>query len=453
MEYPKIAIIGAGSTIFMKNIVGDILHLPAFKHCTISLMDINPVRLEESYNVAQKIALSLNATPKIEKHTHQKQALTDAHFVITMFQVGGYEPATVIDFKIPEQYGLQQTIADTLGIGGIMRAVRTIPALFSVAQNMREVCPKALLMNYVNPMAMLTWAIQEKFPDIAYVGLCHSVQGTIEELARDLDLPVSNIRYKCAGINHVAFYLTLEERLPDNTYRSLYPSLLEGYAAGRIPKPSHWNPRCPNYVRYEMLKQLGYFVTESSEHFSEYTPWFIKKSRPDLIEKYSIPLNEYPKRCIEQIQDWEKTAAEYKKADKIEVKHSKEYASAIVNSCWTGTPSVIYGNVRNDKLIDGLPEGAAVEVPCLVDSNGISPIRIGKMPPQLIAVINSNISVQSLTVRAILDEKREYLYHAAMMDPHTASELDIESIRNLTDDLITAHNQYSYMPAFLKQTA
>ena len=262
------------------------------------------------------------------------------------------------------------------------------------------------------------------------------------ELAHDLDIPYEEIRYRSAGINHMAFYLKFEHRQPDGSYRDLYPDLLRGYREGRFPKPSTWNPRCPNKVRYEMLTRLGYFVTESSEHFAEYTPYFIKEGRDDLIEKFGIPLDEYPKRCVEQIARWKTQAEDYRKANTIEVKESKEYASDIMNSVWTGEPSVIYGNVRNNGCITSLPVAAAVEVPCLVDASGIQPTYVGELPPQLTGLIRTNVNVQELTVAALMTENRDHVYHAAMLDPHTAAELDLEQIWNLVDDLLAAHGDW-----------
>ncbi|MCD2178790.1 alpha-glucosidase/alpha-galactosidase [Rhizobium sp. C1] len=439
---PRIAFIGAGSTVFMKNIIGDVLQRPALAGSTIALMDINPQRLAESEIVASKLIATLGVSAKIETHSDQRRALDKADFVVVAFQIGGYEPCTVTDFEVPKKYGLRQTIADTLGIGGIMRGLRTVPHLWSICEDMLAVCPNAVMLQYVNPMAINTWAIAEKYPTIKQVGLCHSVQGTAYELARDLDIPVEEIRYRAAGINHMAFYLNFEHRQADGSYKNLYPELLKGYREGRFPKPSHWNPRCPNKVRYEMLTRLGYFVTESSEHFAEYTPYFIKEGREDLIEKYGIPLDEYPKRCIEQIERWKSQADAYKAAEKIEVKASHEYASSIVNSVWTGEPSVIYGNVRNNGCITSLPENCAAEVPCLVDNNGIQPTFIGALPPQLTALIRTNINVQELTVQALMTENREHIYHAAMMDPHTAAELDLDQIWSMTNDLIAAHGEW-----------
>ena len=438
---PKITFIGAGSTVFMKNIIGDVLQRPALSGARIALMDIQPQRLEESAVVARKLASTLGASATVETFTDQRRALDKADFVVVAFQIGGYEPCTVTDFEVPKKYGLRQTIADTLGVGGIMRGLRTVPHLWKICEDMRAVCPNAIMLQYVNPMAINTWAISQKYPDIRQVGLCHSVQGTAMELAHDLDLAYEEIRYRAAGINHMAFYLEFEHRQPDGSYRDLYPDLVAGYRQGRAPKPG-WNPRCPNKVRYEMLTRLGYFVTESSEHFAEYTPYFIKEGRDDLIEKFAIPLDEYPKRCIEQIARWKSQADEYASAATIEVKPSKEYASSIINSVWTGEPSVIYGNVRNNGCITSLPDDCAAEVPCLVDASGIQPTFIGALPPQLTALIRTNINVQELTVAALMSENPEHIYHAAMMDPHTAAELDLDQIWSLTDDLLRAHRQW-----------
>jgi alpha-galactosidase len=448
MANPKITFIGAGSAVFMKNIVGDVLQRPALTGARIALMDINEERLEESAIIAGKLIQTLDVPATVETFTDQRAALDGADFVVVCFQIGGYDPCTITDFEVPKQYGLRQTIADTLGIGGIMRGLRTVPHLWKICEDMMQVCPEAVMLQYVNPMAINTWAIAERYPSIKQVGLCHSVQGTAMELAHDLDIPYGEIRYRAAGINHMAFYLKFEHRQADGSYRDLYPDLVRGYREGRFPKPSLWNPRCPNKVRYEMLTRLGYFVTESSEHFAEYTPYFIKEGREDLIEKFGIPLDEYPKRCVEQIARWKSTSEQYRTANTIEVKESKEYASSIVNSVWTGEPSVIYGNVRNNGVITSLPNNAAVEVPCLVDSSGIQPTYIGELPPQLTALIRTNVNVQELTVAALLTENKEHIYHAAMMDPHTAAELDLDQIWNLVDDLLAAHGDW--LPAWAR---
>lgn len=438
---PRIAFIGAGSTVFMKNIVGDILMRPALGSATIALMDIDTERLAESENVAACMIQALGVQASVEIHTNRREALEGADFVIAAFQIGGYEPCTVTDFEVPKKYGLRQTIADTLGVGGIMRGLRTVPHLWAICEDMLQVCPQALLLQYVNPMAINTWAIAEKYPQIKQVGLCHSVQGTAAELAHDLGIPLDEISYRAAGINHMAFFLQFEQRQADGSYLNLYPALLRGYKEGRLPKPSLWNLRCPNRVRYEMLLRLGYFVTESSEHFAEYTPYFIKDGRDDLIAKFGIPLDEYPKRCLEQIARWKNDSSALKGMP-MEMKPSHEYASSIVNSIWTGEPSVVYGNLRNNHCIPSLPLDCAVEVPCLVDDRGVQPTYTGELPPQLTALIRTNINVQELTVRALMTENREHIYHAAMMDPHTAAELDLDQIWRLVDDLIDAHGKW-----------
>ena len=439
---PKITFIGAGSTVFMKNIIGDALQRASLADAHIALMDINPQRLEESEIVASKLVSTLGTGATISTHSDRREALDGADFVVVAFQIGGFEPCTVTDFEVPKKFGLRQTIADTLGIGGIMRGIRTVPHLWAICEDMVEVCPDAVMLQYVNPMAINTWAITKKFPQIKQVGLCHSVQGTAKELALDLGIPHEKIRYHCAGINHMAYYLKFEEIMEDGSYRDLYPDLFRAYAEGRAPRPNDHNPRCPNKVRYEMMTRLGYFVTESSEHFAEYVPWFIKRDRPDLIEKFGIPLDEYPKRCVEQIDRWKTQAVEYREANTIEIQASHEYASEIMNSVWTGTPSVIYGNVANKGLITSLPEGCAVEVPCLIDRNGIQPTYIGELPPQLTSMMRTNINVQELTVAALMEENREHIYHAAMMDPHTAAELDLDQIWDMTDELLSAHDEW-----------
>lgn len=430
----RIAFVGAGSTIFMKNIVGDCLHFPALRDATFALMDIDPQRLEESALVARKMIAAMGTGAKVEATTDRRRALEGADFVVTAFQIGGYRPSTVIDFDIPKAYGLRQTIADTLGIGGIMRGLRTVPHLWAVAQDMAELCPNATMLQYVNPMAINTWALAERFPQVKQVGLCHSVQNTVEELAHDLDLPKDEIRYRVAGVNHVAFFLDLEHK-----GRSLYPALRDGYRAGRLPKVPLVRPHCLNKVRYEVMEHLGYFCTESSEHLAEYVPWFIKDGRADLIEQFGIPLDEYPARCEIQMADWAEQAVALKASDGIDVAKSHEFAAEIMNAQATDTPYVVYGNLPNRGQAPQLPMGAAVETPCLVDHNGVQPSVIDDIPPQLVALMRTQINVQELVVRALLDEEPEHLYHAAMMDPHTAAELDLRQIRNLVSDLLAAH--------------
>lgn len=427
----KITFIGAGSTVFAKNLLGDILSFPELAGSTIHLMDIDPERLRTSEIVAHRVADFFGAKPRIEATLDRRRALDGADYAISMFQVGGYKPSTVIDFEIPKKYGLRQTIGDTLGIGGIMRGLRTIPVFLEICRDMQEVCPDVMFLQYVNPMAMNTWAIQ-RASKIKTVGLCHSVQGTAEALARDIGVPYQEINYVCAGINHMAFYLKFEHH-----GESLYPRIrqaLEEKSYGRRYRG------LADHVRYEIFRRMGYFVTESSEHFSEYVPWFIKRDRPDLIERYEIPIDEYLARCELQIARWEAEKAALERGELDEAfERSQEYGSLIIHSMETGIPRVVYGNVSNDGLIDNLPQGCCVEVPCLVDKNGLQPTRIGQMPPQLAALQQTNINVQSLVVEAALTGKREHIYHAAMLDPHTAAELSLDEIWSLVDELLEAH--------------
>ncbi len=427
----KITFLGAGSTVFAKNLLGDIFSFPEFADAHIHLMDIDPERLRTSEIVAHKVAEFFGARPKIETTLNRRQALDGADYALSMFQVGGYKPGTVIDFEIPKQYGLRQTIADTLGIGGIMRALRTIPVFLDTVQEMEAVCPDVTFLQYVNPMAMNCWAIN-RVSKIKTVGLCHSVQGTAEQLARDLGLPAEELNYLCAGINHLAFYLRLEHQGQD-----LYPRLREVARAGAFGRRYR---QLADKVRYELFQRIGYFVTESSEHFSEYGPWFIKRGRPDLIEQFEIPLDEYLDRCEANIAEWEALRARFERGD-LELTHqrSHEYGALIIHSQETGTPRVVYGNVANHGLIDNLPAGCTVEVPCLVDQNGLQPTRIGALPPHLAAIMQTNINVQALTVEAALTRKRAHIYHAAMLDPHTAAELSLDQIWAMVDELIAAH--------------
>ncbi|MBF9031794.1 alpha-galactosidase [Rhodobacterales bacterium HKCCE3408] len=430
----KLAFIGAGSTIFMKNIVGDMLHFEALRDADIALMDIDPNRLAESELVARRMVETMGTGATVTATTDRARALDGADFVVTAFQTGGYRPSTVIDFDVPKTFGLRQTIADTLGVGGIMRGLRTVPHLWAVADDMTRLCPQATMLQYVNPMAINTWALAERFPQVKAVGLCHSVQNTVEEIAHDLDIPKEEIRHRVAGVNHVAFFLKLE-----HNGRSLYPALREGWRAGRLPKPPLHQLRCQNRVRYEVMDHLGYFCTESSEHLAEYVPWFIKDGREDLIEEFAIPLDEYPKRCVEQAEGWAEQAKGLRAAATMNVDKSHEFAAELMNAIVTDRPITITGNLPNRGQIPQLPAGAVVETPTLVDANGLQATVVDDIPPQLIALMRSQINVQELVVRALLDENREHIYHAAYMDPHTAAELDLRQIRALVDQLIAAH--------------
>ncbi len=454
----KITFVGAGSTVFAKNLLGDILSIPELAESEISLFDIDDERLHTSEIVAGKTAAAVGAMPTITATTDRRVALDGADHVITMFQVGGYEPSTVVDFEVPKQFGLRQTIADTLGIGGIMRALRTVPVLLDMQADMEELCDDATLLQYVNPMSINMWSLARAASpqsNISRIGLCHSVQHTSEQLAGDIGVPASEVRYRCAGINHMAFYLEFERRLADGTVEDLYPAIAEFAAAGNIPDrgdPTRDDGAAsglPDAVRYEMFQRLGYFVTESSEHFAEYTPYFIKRDRPDLIEKFGVPLDEYPVRCERQIAGWEDLRDEMEDPDStIDVNPSVEYGASIIKAIETGEPTVVYGNVMNDQsgsgstLISNLPTESCVEVPCLVDHNGIQPTTIGSIPPQLAAMMQTNINVHSLTVEALMTGDREHIYHAAMFDPHTAAELDLEQIWALVDTMLESHGDY-----------
>lgn len=421
----KIAFIGAGSTVFAKHLIGDVLSFPELADSHIALMDIDAERLKTSQVVAEQVNRVLGTKATITATTDRAEALVDADYVINMVQIGGYKPSTVIDFEIPKKYGLRQTIADTLGIGGIFRGLRTIPFMMDLCNDMEEQCPDALLLNYTNPMAMLCWAVNQ-YSGIANIGLCHSVQGTAQQLCHDMGVPYNEVNYLCAGINHMAFYLKFE-----HNGRDLYPEIHRVVEEGRVPD---WNR-----VRYEMLKWLGYFVTESSEHFAEYTPYFIRRDHPEYIERFNVPLDEYIRRCEVQIAGWEAQREKMERGEDLEVKRSDEYGALIIHSMETNTPRVVYGNVENNGLIDNLIPGCCVEVPCLVDKNGIQPTRIGSLPPQLAALMMTNVNVQSLTVEAALTGRKEHIYQAAMLDPHTSQDLGLDDIRALVDDMIAAH--------------
>ncbi len=441
---PKITLIGAGSTVFAKNLLGDILSYPELEQSEIVLFDINPERLKTSEVVAQKVAQALGVNANISTSTDPEQALEGANYAISMIQVGGYKPSTVIDFEIPKKYGLRQTIADTLGIGGIMRGLRTIPVLLEYSRMMERVCPDVLHLNYVNPMAMNCIALSKASP-IKLVGLCHSVPHTAKEIATDLGVPPEEVKYLVAGINHMAFYLKLEQHHTDGRIEDLYPKVRafaeNAQYSHRVSDDMPWG--LTDAVRYEVFKHFGYSVTESSEHFSEYVPWFIKQNRPDLLEQFNIPLDEYIRRCERQIERWDDLRRRLENPEEqLQVKRSVEYGSLIIHSQETGQPRVIYGNVPNNGLIDNLPSGCCVEVPCLVDKNGIQPTKIGTIPMHLAAMMRTNVNVQELTAEAVITGNLEHIYHAAMLDPHTAAELDLRQIRSLVTELLDAHRDH-----------
>lgn len=433
----KICFIGAGSTIFAKNVLGDAMLTPSLQDAEIALYDIDEKRLKESELMLQTINKNSNQNrAKITSNSDRKEALKDANFVINAIQVGGYKPSTVIDFEIPKKYGLQQTIGDTTGIGGIFRGLRTLPVMFDIAKDMEEVCPDAWLLNYTNPMAILTMGML-KATKIKTVGLCHSVQVCVPELFEHLGIKdqynLDEFQWKIAGINHMAWLLEINRNGKD-----FYPEIRR--LASEIANPHK------DSVRFELMKHFGYYVTESSEHNAEYHPYFIKKNYPELIDQLQIPIDEYLRRCVDQIERWETQRDEIVNDGSLEHTRSREYASYIMDAITTATPTVIAGNVLNKGLITNLPENCCVEVPCLVDKNGVQPTYVGDLPTQLAALDRTNINVQELTVEAAMTLEKDKIYQAALMDPHANSELSISEIKAMVDELIAAHGDY--LPAY-----
>ena len=425
----KITFLGAGSSIFAKNVLGDCMRVEALQNFEIALFDIDHERLKDSEQMLNNIKMNLKSTVTIVSYTDRKAALRDAKYVFNAIQVGGYDPSTIIDFEIPKKYGLRQTIADTVGIGGIFRSLRTIPVMMDFAKDMQEVCPDAWLLNYTNPMAALTGTML-RYTGIKTVGLCHSVQGCAEDLLKSLDMPTDNIQWEIAGINHVAWLLEINRNGED-----LYPEIKR--RALEKQKEKH-----NDMVRFELMLRFGYYVTESSEHNAEYHPYFIKSQYPELIDRFNIPLDEYPRRCISQIEEWKKMREDLVNDENLTHKRTSEYGSYIIEAMETDQPIKIGGNVLNTGgLISNLPENACVEVPCLVDASGISPIYVGELPEQLAAINRTNINTQLLTIQAAMTGKKEHIYHAAMLDPHTSAELSIDDIVAMCDELIEAHGE------------
>ncbi|MDR3052002.1 MAG: alpha-glucosidase/alpha-galactosidase [Oscillospiraceae bacterium] len=433
---PKITFMGAGSTVFAKNVLGDSILTPALAESVIALYDIDPVRLGESQAMLQAINRNHGGRATIEAYCgveRRRDALRKADYVVNAIQVGLYDPCTVTDFEIPKRFGLRQTIADTLGIGGIFRALRTIPVMMDFARDMEDVCPDAWFLNYTNPMAMLTGAMQ-RWTGIRTVGLCHSVQVCAEHLLKGLDMPYDErVQWKIAGINHQAWLLEIARDGQD-----LYPEI-KRRALTRTEKHD-------DMVRYEIMKRFGYYVTESSEHNAEYTPYFIKDKYPELIERFQIPLDEYPRRCIRQMEAWRTGRDELTQNPTLTHARSHEYASRIMEAMETNVPYKFGGNVPNTGLIPNLPGAATVEVPCLADKSGVAPTYAGDLPEQCAALNRTNINVQLLTLEAAKTLKKDYIYQAAMLDPHTAAELSIDDIVALCDALIDRHG--SWLPAY-----
>ena len=437
----KIAFMGAGSTIFARNVLGDVMTTEALRECEIALYDIDPVRLEESRRILAVINQNINEnraviTPYLGVE-NRKDALRGASFVVNAIQVGGYDPCTIIDFEIPKKYGLKQTIADTLGVGGIMRALRTIPVMEDFAREMEEVCPDALMLNYTNPMAMLTGYIS-RYTGIRMVGLCHSVQVCSETILKDLGMEdkLEGRRELIAGINHMGWLLSIQ----DKDGNDLYPEIR------RRAKAKNAAEKHSDMVRYDYIDKLGYYCTESSEHNAEYNPFYIKDKYPELIERFNIPLDEYIRRCIRQIDEWKELGVKLTTDTTLTHQRSREYASYIMEAMVTNTPYQIGGNVLNTgHLIADFPEHACVEVPCLVDGMGIHPTRVGSLPPVLAAMNMTNINTQLLTIEAARTRKKEDILRAVMLDPRAAAELSIDDMAKMVDELIEAHGPYMAM--------
>ncbi|MBE6820062.1 MAG: alpha-glucosidase/alpha-galactosidase [Ruminococcaceae bacterium] len=433
----KITFMGAGSTVFARNVLGDCMCTPALRESVIALYDIDEERLEDSYIILSAMNKNVNeGRAKIEKYCgveNRKDALRGATFVVNAIQVGLYDPCTIIDFEVPKKYGLRQTIADTLGIGGIMRGLRTIPVLKDFADDMEEVCPDAWFLNYTNPMAILTGYMQ-RYTKIKTIGLCHSVQSCTRDLLNHLGMEdkLEGRKELIAGINHMGWLLEVE----DKDGNDLYPEIRRR-AAEKNATEKH-----SDMVRFEYIKNFGYYCTESSEHNAEYNCFYIKSKYPELIERYNIPLDEYPRRCVNQIAGWKAEKERILDNGQITHERSGEYASYIMESIVTGNPYKIGGNVLNTGLIDNLPADACVEVPCLIDGKGIHPCHVGRLPVQLAAMNMTNINAQLLTIQAAVTKKREDIYMAAMLEPHTAAELSIDDIKAMVDELIEAHGEY-----------
>lgn len=430
----KIVVLGAGSVVFTKNIIGDCILTRELGEFHVALHDIDPERLKDAQEMLDNINKNYGGRAKITSHSDRLEALRDADFIINTVQIGGYEPCTVTDFEIPKKYGLRQTIADTLGIGGIFRALRTIPFLEDVAEDMQRVCPNAMFLNYTNPMAMLTGYMQKQLGITNSVGLCHSVQACVKGLFETLGMEeyLDTCKWEIAGINHQAWLTHIE----DKNGRDLYPEIKKRSLSGDYAEKMEWD-----LVRHDIMHRFGYYNTESSEHTSEYLPYYIKAKYPELIERYKIPLDEYIRRCIDQIAKWKKMREDLVDKD-IEHKKSGEFGSYIINSVVNNVPLRIHGNVLNKGYITNLPNDACVEVACLVDRQGVQPTVYGALPEQCAALNRTNINVQNMVIEAAKQRKKDLVYMAAYLDPHTASELSMDDIKSLCDDLFAAHGNW-----------
>jgi alpha-galactosidase len=441
---PKITLIGAGSVVFTRNLCSDILLTPTLQDCTIALMDIDPQRLAQAQELVQAIIERRGLKARVEAFTDRREAVRGADYVITIFQQGGLE-AYALDIEIPLRYGVEQCVGDTLGPGGVFRALRTIPVLLDLCRDMAEVAPTALLLNYVNPMAANCWAI-DRATGWPHVGLCHSVQGTGEMLAGWIDVPYDEVVYKCAGINHQAFFLEFCRGKED-----LYPLIRAAIERDEI--------YAQEPVRIDLMKHFGYFVTESSGHASEYVPYFRKTAAmvtEELVPRFKDGVNDwfdfgrtggYLRHCLKRLDESRLVYEEMIAGDTpLPTRRTHEYGSYIIEAIETNQPARINGNVPNRNLIDNLPSSCCVEVPCLVDGNGIQPTPVGALPPQLAALNRTNINVQELTVEAALTGNGEAVHHAVMLDPLTAAVCTLPQIRAMVDELLAAQTQW--LPQF-----
>ena len=443
---PKIAFMGAGSTAFAKNVLGDVMLSEALRDSHIALYDIDGARLRDSKLMLDNLNQNINqGRARITAHLgvrSRKAALRKADYVVNAIQVGGYEPSTVIDFEVPKKYGLRQTIADTLGIGGIFRALRTIPVVLDFARDMEAVCPDAWFLTYVNPMAMVTGAVQ-RATSIKTVGLCHSVQVCAPGLLHRVGMfgQVKTLQWKTAGINHQGWLLEITDGGND-----LYPEIKRRAAKLNRAARKKGAQKHTDMVRLEIMLKFGYYLTESSEHSAEYMPYWIKSQFPELIEEFNIPLDEYLRRCVAQIAGWKRRRKELVNNAQLSHARTGEYCSYIMEAMETGVPFRLGGNVMNTGLITNLPRKACVEVPCVVDRSGVAPCHVGDLPEQCAALNRTNINPQLLTIEAALTGSRDAVYHAAMLDPHTSAELPLDQIVSLCDDLFEAHG--GIMPTF-----
>lgn len=430
---------GAGSTVFAKNVLGDCILTPEIGELDIALHDIDPKRLEESsLMVGNIIANSGRKDVTLSATLNRREALTGAKYVVNAIQVGLYDPCTITDFEVPKRYGLRQTIGDSHGIGGIFRALRTIPVLKDFADDMAELCPDALFINYTNPMAMLAGYMQ-RYTGIKTIGLCHSVQGCAKGLLTELGMEeyVGKCKWEIAGINHMAWLL----KITDLAGNDLYPEIKR-----RAKLDETYETRKNDLVRLDIMDRFGYYITESSEHNAEYNAWYIKDKYPELIDRYNIPLDEYPRRCINQIAGWEKMKEDLVHNKALAHEKTHEFASYIMRAMETDEAYRVHGNVQNTGLITNLPQNACVEVPCLIDRNGVNPCFVGELPEQCAAIDRMQINVQLLTILAAAEQKKEYIYMAAMMDPHASAELSQDEICRMCDDLIAEHG--SWLPKY-----